>query len=105
MYSVIPVFIYQGMIALFATQIERMVPESFLNGLIVEITSVGGITIVAIGLNLLKLVHIRIGNLLPAILTVVLIYYLYSLFWRYVSVSICRGCCASVAGVESLWIR
>jgi len=80
MYSVIPVVIYQGMIALFATQIERMVPESFLNGLIVEITSVGGIMIVAIGLNLLKLVHIRIGNLLPAILTVVLIYYLYSLF-------------------------
>lgn len=79
-YSVIPVVIYQGTIALFATQIEEWIPEAFLNGLIAEITSVGGIMIVAIGLNLLKIVNIRIANLLPAILTVGLIYYLYSLF-------------------------
>lgn len=79
-FSVIPVVIYQGMIALFATQIENWVPEPFLNGLIVELTAVGGIMIVAIGLNLIKITNIRIGNLLPAILTVGVIYYIYSLF-------------------------
>lgn len=78
--SVIPVLFYQGALALVATQIERWLPEEFLNGLIVEVTAVGGLLIVAIGLNLLKITKIRIGNLLPAILTVGVIYYIYSLF-------------------------
>jgi len=78
--SVIPVFLYQGVIALLATQIENWVSESFLNGLILELTSVGGILIVAIGLNLLKIVHIRIGNLLPSIIVIGFVYYIYQLF-------------------------
>ncbi|WP_156289929.1 DUF554 domain-containing protein [Oceanobacillus salinisoli] len=80
MFSVIPVVVYQGAIALFATQIDRLLPEVFLEGLIVEVTAVGGLLIVAIGLNMLKLTKIRIGNLLPSILTLVLIYYIYQLF-------------------------
>lgn len=79
-FSVIPVVLYQGAIALFATQIERFLPEAFLNGLIAELTAVGGLLIVAIGLNMLKITQIRIGNLLPSILTVVFIYYIYQLF-------------------------
>lgn len=80
LFSVVPVVFYQGTIALLATQIEKWVPEEFLNGIILELTSVGGLLIVAIGLNLLKIVHIRIGNLLPAILTVGLVYSIYQLF-------------------------
>ncbi|WP_430789556.1 DUF554 domain-containing protein [Virgibacillus flavescens] len=78
-FSVIPVVIYQGGIALLATQITKWLPESFLNGFIVELTAVGGLLIVAIGLNLLKITQIRIGNLLPSLATVVLIYYIYQL--------------------------
>jgi uncharacterized membrane protein YqgA involved in biofilm formation len=78
--SVIPVLLYQGGIALLATQIDNWVPASYLNGLVVELTAVGGLMIVAIGLNLLKITKIRIGNLLPAIGTVVIIYYIYQLF-------------------------
>ncbi|MYL59356.1 DUF554 domain-containing protein, partial [Virgibacillus halodenitrificans] len=33
-----------------------------------------------IGLNLLKITNIRIGNLLPSILTVAFIYYIYQFF-------------------------
>lgn len=77
--SVFPVVVYQGTIAIFATQIDKWIPESVLSGLIVEVTAVGGLLIVAIGLNLLKLMQIRIGNLLPSILTVVIIYYIYLL--------------------------
>ncbi|MEC5425067.1 DUF554 domain-containing protein [Virgibacillus sp. C22-A2] len=76
-FSVVPVVVYQGSIALFATQIEKWLPEAFLNGLITEVTAVGGLLIVAIGFNLLKVVTIRIGNLLPSIFTVALIYYIY----------------------------
>ncbi|GAB3053968.1 DUF554 domain-containing protein [Virgibacillus ainsalahensis] len=78
--SVFPVLLYQGAIALFATQIEKWLPESFLNGLIVELTAVGGLLILAIALNMLNITKIRIGNLLPAIVTVVIIYYIYQLF-------------------------
>ncbi|MFC3041051.1 DUF554 domain-containing protein [Virgibacillus xinjiangensis] len=78
--SVVPVVVYQGTIALLATQIESWLPEAFLNGLIVELTAVGGLLIMAIGLNVLKITQIRIGNLLPSIVTVAFIYYIYQLF-------------------------
>ena len=79
-FSVIPLILYQGAITLFATQIERWVPEAMLNGLILEITSVGGLLIVAIGLNLLKIKEIRIANLMPALFLVVLIYFIFQWF-------------------------
>ncbi|NBJ69797.1 DUF554 domain-containing protein [Roseburia sp. 1XD42-34] len=78
--SVFPVLLYQGSIALLATQIEGILPESILNGFITELTGVGGLIIVAIGLNLLNITSIRIGNLLPAIIMVGVIYYVYQLF-------------------------
>ncbi|SIS67779.1 hypothetical protein SAMN05421787_10243 [Virgibacillus pantothenticus] len=78
--SVFPVLLYQGSIALLATQIEGVLPESTLNGFITELTGVGGLLIVAIGLNLLNITSIRIGNLLPAIIMVGVIYYVYQLF-------------------------
>lgn len=63
-----------------ATQIERWIPEQVLNGMIVELTAVGGLIIVAIGLNLLNITKIRVGNLLPSIVTVGLVYAVYLLF-------------------------
>src|SRR5699024_757449 len=54
-FSIIPVFLFQGTIALLATQIDRVIPEVFFIMFIVEITAVGGLLIVAIGLNILKL--------------------------------------------------
>ncbi|MBY7145150.1 DUF554 domain-containing protein [Virgibacillus sp. NKC19-3] len=78
--SVVPVVLYQGIIALLATYINQWIPETFLNGLIVELTAVGGLLILAIGLNLLKITQIRIGNLLPSIVTVAVVYFIYQLF-------------------------
>jgi uncharacterized membrane protein YqgA involved in biofilm formation len=78
-FSIIPVVIYEGSIALFATQIENWVPASFLDHFIIEMTATGGLLIVAIGLNLLKLIHIRVANLLPSILTVGIILYIHNL--------------------------
>lgn len=78
-FSVIPVLLYQGAIALLATQIDQWLPAAFLSDMIVELTAVGGLLILAIGLNLLKITQIRIGNLLPSIATVGIIYYIYQL--------------------------
>jgi uncharacterized protein len=67
-FSTIPVMIYQGTIALLATQIERWIPNALLESFIAESTATGGILIIAIGLNMLGIAKIRVANLLPSIL-------------------------------------
>ncbi|WP_422124678.1 DUF554 domain-containing protein [Planococcus sp. X10-3] len=70
--SAAPVFVYQGLIALFATQISLIVPDAALDLFITEMSATGGIMIVAIGLNLMGITKIRVANLLPGILVVAL---------------------------------
>ena len=68
LFSAIPVMLYQGSIALFATQIDQWVPASLMDSFIVEMTATGGLMIIAIGLNLLGITSIRVANFLPGIL-------------------------------------
>jgi uncharacterized protein len=72
-FSAIPVVLYEGLIALFATQINQFVPQVVMDSFIVEMTSTGGIMIFAIGMNLVGFVKIRVANLLPGILVVAMI--------------------------------
>lgn len=72
-FSAIPVVLYQGTIALFATQIDRLVPQALMENLIVEMTATGGVMIFAIGLNLAGITKIRVANLLPGILVTILL--------------------------------
>lgn len=67
-YSAIPVLIYQGLIAISSTFISTYIEPVLLEKIIQEITATGGILIMAIGLNILEIVKIRVANLLPAIL-------------------------------------
>lgn len=79
-FSAIPVMLYQGAIALFATQIDKWVPVPLMDSFITEMTSVGGVMILAIGLNLAGITKIRVANLLPGILvTAVLVTFIY--YW------------------------
>jgi uncharacterized protein len=81
-FSAIPVMLYQGLIALFATQINTFIPQVLMDQFIVEMTATGGVMIFAIGLNLTGLVKIKVANLLPAIVVtgfIVTILYLYRL--------------------------
>lgn len=82
-FSAVPVVLYEGLIALFATQIDRFVPHALMNQFIVEMTATGGIMIFAIGLNLTGIVKIRVANLLPGIVVtgiMVTILYIYHAF-------------------------
>jgi uncharacterized membrane protein YqgA involved in biofilm formation len=82
-FSAIPVMLYQGIIALFATQINTFIPQVLMDQFIVEMTATGGVMIFAIGLNLTGLVKIKVANLLPAIVVtgmIVTILYLYNLY-------------------------
>ncbi|WP_058486090.1 DUF554 domain-containing protein [Defluviitalea phaphyphila] len=69
--SGISVLIYQGSITLLAKWIEPYMTVDMIR----EISIVGGILIFSIGLNMLEIKKIKVGNLLPAIL-IPLIYYL-----------------------------
>lgn len=63
LFSGLAVFLYQGLITVSATFVkDLLVPET-----IGQMTSVGGLLIMAIGFNMLKITTIRVGNLLPAI--------------------------------------
>lgn len=63
MFSGLAVFIYQGLITLTAVFMKNfLVPQT-----IEQMTSVGGLLIMAIGFNMLKITKIRVGNLIPAI--------------------------------------
>ena len=62
--SALSVGIYQGSITLLAGFIGPLVTDAML----AEITANGGIMIMAIGCNMLKISSIRIGNLLPGML-------------------------------------
>ncbi|MEK3902395.1 DUF554 domain-containing protein [Paenibacillus sp. FSL R7-0179] len=73
MFSAIPVVLYQGAIALLATQITRFVPDALLSDCIAEMTATGGVMIIGIGLNLLGITKIKVANLLPGILVAVLL--------------------------------
>ncbi len=62
--SAIPVFLYQGALALLAGSIEPYLTEA----MVTEITAVGGLLILGIGINILGMAKIAVGNLLPSLL-------------------------------------
>lgn len=70
-FSAIPVFIYQGGITLLASSLKNLLIPEIIN----EMSAIGGILIMAIGINNLGIKKIKVGNLLPAIF-VPIIYYI-----------------------------
>lgn len=69
LFSVIPVFLYQGGITLLSRLIKDFLSPEIIN----EMTAVGGILILGIGFGLLEIRKIKVGNLLPAILVAALL--------------------------------
>jgi len=67
--SALPLFLYQGTITLLAHFIEPLVIEEA----VIEMKAVGGLLIVAIGLNMLELTKIRVGNMLPGVVFAVIL--------------------------------
>jgi uncharacterized membrane protein YqgA involved in biofilm formation len=70
-FSAAPVFFYQGAITLGASLLKPFLTP----GVIAQMSGVGGLLIAAIGINMLRVAHIKIGNMLPAIF-LPLIYYM-----------------------------
>lgn len=62
--SAVAVFLYQGTIVLFASYIEAYLSVEIIR----EMSIVGGILIVGIGLSMLDILRVKTANMLPAIL-------------------------------------
>jgi uncharacterized protein len=67
LFSAVPILLYQGAMALSAEWITRWFQGPLLDRMLEDLTAVGGIMIIAIGLNLLNLTRIRVADWLPAL--------------------------------------
>ncbi len=76
MFSAIPVFLYQGSIALFAGRVQGLLSES----VVIEMSAVGGLLIFGIGITMLGIKDIKVGNLLPGIFLTVPLVILFEFF-------------------------
>ncbi len=63
LFSAVPVLLYQGSITLTASLIKPLLTPV----VVTQMSAVGGLLIVGIGLNLLEIRKIKVGNMLPAI--------------------------------------
>jgi uncharacterized membrane protein YqgA involved in biofilm formation len=63
-FSALPVLAYQGSITIAASFLEPYLTSPIVNAM----TATGGLLILAIALNILRVTKIRVGNMLPAIL-------------------------------------
>ncbi len=68
LFSAIPVFLYQGTI----TQIAHLAKNLITNDMINEMTAVGGILIIGLALGILEIKKIKVANLLPSLLIILI---------------------------------
>lgn len=69
-FSSISVFIYQGTITMLAGLVQPLLSDVVIR----EMTAIGGVIIMGIGLNFLEIKRIKVGNMLPAIFLPILYY-------------------------------
>ena len=72
-FSAIPLIIYQGSI----TIITSMIQQSLSQIIITELSAVGGIFLVGLGIDILKIKKISILNMIPSLLIILIIAYIF----------------------------
>jgi len=69
LFAVIPLFLYQGGLTLFAGSVGQLLTDPVL----AEVTAVGGILLIGLGFNLLEIKKIRVMNMLPSLIIAVML--------------------------------
>jgi hypothetical protein len=72
-FSVIPLLIYQGGLTLLAGWLGQFFNDIVIN----EISAVGGLILVGLGINILEIKKIKVINMLPGLLVAVILAYLF----------------------------
>ena len=78
--SALVLLVYQGGMSLAAGAFTALIPDPATSAEVLLINGVGGILIVALGINVLNITEIRIGSFLPALPLVVVLYHLVNVF-------------------------
>jgi uncharacterized membrane protein YqgA involved in biofilm formation len=73
-FSSLPVLVYQGGISLAASALAQSLPNPATNPQVLLTSSIGGLMIMGLGLNLLEIARIRVASFLPALFVVPIIY-------------------------------
>ena len=73
LFSFIPLLIYQGGLTLLASNIQNFLTEIIIN----EITAVGGILLLGLGITLLNIKKIKVINMIPSMIIVGILSYLF----------------------------
>jgi uncharacterized membrane protein YqgA involved in biofilm formation len=74
MFSVVPLILFQGGLTLLAMWLGAFLPDMY----IVEISAVGGVLLLALGLNLIKITQFKIIDFLPSLLFTPLLLFIYA---------------------------
>ena len=74
MFSAIPLFIYQGGLTLFA----ELLGNYFSDAIITELTAVGGLLLIGLGINILEIKQLKIINMLPGLIIIVILTYFFA---------------------------
>lgn len=69
LFSAIPVFLYQGIITQIAFLVRNWITPDIIN----EMTAVGGVLIIGLSLSILDIKKIKVANLLPSLLIIILL--------------------------------
>lgn len=72
-FSFIPLIIFQGGLTLFASNMQTVFTEI----IITELTAVGGVILLGLGITMLEIKKIRVLNMLPSLIIVVILTYLF----------------------------
>lgn len=72
-FSVIPLLIYQGGLTLFAGWLGEFFNEIVIN----EMSAVGGLILIGLGINILEIKKIKVVNMLPGLVVAVILAYIF----------------------------
>ncbi len=72
-FSAVPLLLYQGGITLFAGSLQHFLTDTIIN----ELTAVGGLLLIGLGISLLEIKKLKIMNMLPSLLIVVILSYVF----------------------------
>jgi len=73
LFSAIPLFTFQGAITLLAVYSRTFFTETLIN----ELSAVGGILLLGLGIKILEIKEIKVANLLPSLFFVLVLVYLF----------------------------
>ena len=70
-FSAITIFVFQGLVALFASNLKFLVDNP---GMMNEFSAVSNLLVMTIGLNLMGVTKVKVANMLPAIVIILILY-------------------------------